>query len=371
MKTVEKYLVCALIVALCLGGVSGCGSSSNTTSESESQSSANNDVTSESERASYEGEYGELDWPTFGIAALIPTPESKYGEVTYDSSEFFDAYVADTYESEYKAYVTACQEAGFTLDYESSDTLYLAFNEDRYEVWVNYDEDEEVMEIEIYAPYETYEETESEEESKTSEEVSSNLSWPTTGLGALVPDPESSDYEIGCDEEWWFYADVYDYTESDYSNYVQACKDAGFTVNAFESEVWYEAYNTVGNEIIVTYDEESVYISVFESSDTESEEESEPASEANEDLVDGMRPEIKEAIDSYVDFFESYCEFMESYDSSDWSMLAEYTEFLGQYYETMDKMSAMEDEDLNDAELAYYIDATAEIEKMLLDVSDY
>lgn len=90
-----------------------------------------------------------------------------------------------------------------------------------------------------------------------------------------------------------------------------------------------------------------------------------------ENLVDGMRPEFKEAIDSYEDYFDEYCNFMKKYSESpdDLSLLGEYMEYLTQYSETMEKMDALNDGELNDAEMKYYLEVTNRINQKLLDVA--
>lgn len=104
-------------------------------------------------------------------------------------------------------------------------------------------------------------------------------------------------------------------------------------------------------------------------SDTETEvpEEDKPA----ENLVDGIRPEFKEALDSYEDFFDEYCDFMKKFNESpdDLSLLGEYTEYLTQYSETMEKMDELDDGEMNDAELKYYLEVTTRINQKLIDAA--
>lgn len=90
-----------------------------------------------------------------------------------------------------------------------------------------------------------------------------------------------------------------------------------------------------------------------------------------EDLVEGMRPEFKEALDSYEDFFDEYCDFMKKFNESpdDLSLIGEYTEYLTQYYETMDKMDKLDNGEMNDAETKYYIEVTTRINQKLIDVA--
>lgn len=88
-------------------------------------------------------------------------------------------------------------------------------------------------------------------------------------------------------------------------------------------------------------------------------------------LIDGMRPEFKETMDSYEAFFDEYVAFMQKYTedtSSALSMLGDYTKFMTQYADAMEKMDALGEEDLNDAELKYYIEVTGRINQKLLSV---
>ena len=44
--------------------------------------------------------------------------------------------------------------------------------------------------------------------------------------------------------------------------------------------------------------------------------EGESAAEGAEELVDGMRPEFKEAMDSYEAFYDEYCDFIKKYNDN-------------------------------------------------------
>lgn len=94
---------------------------------------------------------------------------------------------------------------------------------------------------------------------------------------------------------------------------------------------------------------------------------SEPAPD-DTDLVDGMRKDFKDAMDSYEAFYDSYIEFLKSYDAGNLTMLAEYTDFISKAADMDQKFSEWESEDLNDAELAYFIDVQARVNKKLLEL---
>lgn len=85
-----------------------------------------------------------------------------------------------------------------------------------------------------------------------------------------------------------------------------------------------------------------------------------------------MRPEFKDALDSYEAFFKEYCDYITKFNANptDLGLLADYANYVAQYADMMSKLDALDDGELNDAELKYYIDVTARITKMLADVAE-
>ncbi len=95
----------------------------------------------------------------------------------------------------------------------------------------------------------------------------------------------------------------------------------------------------------------------------------ETEAEEKEEVSDNIiRPEIREAIDSYEAFIDEYCEFMARYsesDGSDLGLLVDYATFMGKLEDYTEKFDALED-DLTDAEYWYYIEVVNRCnEKML------
>lgn len=97
----------------------------------------------------------------------------------------------------------------------------------------------------------------------------------------------------------------------------------------------------------------------------------EPAAETAAELVDGMRPEFKEAMDSYESFYDEYCDFMEKYSENpaDLELLAQYSDMLSQLAEMDEKFEAWDSEELNAAELKYYLEVSARITQKLYGVA--
>ena len=94
-------------------------------------------------------------------------------------------------------------------------------------------------------------------------------------------------------------------------------------------------------------------------------------SKENANLIDGMRPEFKEAMDSYEDFMNDYCDFMKKYNQSptDLSLLADYTSYMSKYAETMKKIEAIDESELSDAELNYYLEVTGRVTEKIVDLA--
>lgn len=82
-----------------------------------------------------------------------------------------------------------------------------------------------------------------------------------------------------------------------------------------------------------------------------------------------LRSDFKEAMDSYENFMNDYADFMKKYKAnpSDVSLLADYADYMAKYADMVEKFDKWESEDLNDAELAYYIDVQARVSKLLFE----
>lgn len=108
-----------------------------------------------------------------------------------------------------------------------------------------------------------------------------------------------------------------------------------------------------------------------ENTETTEATEATESTETAESETDDISPEFKEAMDSYEIFFDEYCEFMKKYSETEdtSSMLVDYAKYMGQYAETMAKMSAINEDELSDAELLYYIEVTGRITTKLSEVN--
>lgn len=91
-----------------------------------------------------------------------------------------------------------------------------------------------------------------------------------------------------------------------------------------------------------------------------------------EELVDGMRPAFKEAMDAYEAFYDEYCEFMEEYkeNPSDIALLTKYGEMLVKLQEMNEAFEEWEDDDLNVEEQKYYLEVNNRVLQKMIDVAN-
>lgn len=236
------------------------------------------------------------------------------------------------------------------------------------------------------------------EQAFESEESYSEFSWPDSEIAELLPVPKSTIGRIEWEATYGFVIYVAETPKSEYNTYVDSCKENGFNIDYRAGDDYYYADNEEGYSLSLKYQgddimfiridepdentmtEESDEIVIEESAKTQEEisesgtepemTESETADISGDTISDGIRPEFKEAMDSYEAFFDEYCEFMKNYKSSDnpASMLSDYTNYMTKYTDVMTKMSELDDGELSDEEVVYYTEVTTRITKKLAEV---
>ncbi len=190
-------------------------------------------------------------------------------------------------------------------------------------------------------------------------------------------DARSNEYDWWSDtrsdvyDEWSdFRSDVYDFWSDMRSElWNDDIERAKEKIVDFQKDI--EKIKNKGIQSDVQRSNEENQTSDEEKSDTTSEASESKESDTNEELIDGMRPEFKEAMDSYEAFYDEYCNIIKKYaeNPSDMKLLADYTNILTKGAEMTEKFNAWEDNDLNNAELKYYLDVNNRVTKKLLDVS--
>ncbi|MBQ2780129.1 MAG: hypothetical protein IJF42_01040, partial [Clostridia bacterium] len=83
-----------------------------------------------------------------------------------------------------------------------------------------------------------------------------------------------------------------------------------------------------------------------------------------------IRSDFKAAMDSYEEFMDEYVVFMKKYadNPNDLGLLMDYAEYMSDYAEMCEEFEKWDSEDMNDAELAYYLEVQTRVNKKLLEV---
>lgn len=154
---------------------------------------------------------------------------------------------------------------------------------------------------------------------------------------------------------------------------MSACGNKEVSVKSDKTLSGEEVQSPTSNDVSQkdTIDSENAENKDSENEDAENENIENDLPDTTEGLVDGMRPEFKEAMDSYEAFYNEYCDFMKKYaeNPSDMELLSSYADMLTKAAEASEKFEAWEDNELNDTEMKYYLDVSNRIAKKLLEVS--
>ena len=316
----------------------------------------------------------KIKWDDIILSEQLPEPPKKNGKINDNTAEALSVEIYKISDKQFNNYVEACKAKGFTVDSESDySSSYDAYNAAGYKLSLGYYGSRDQMEIELEKPIEM-----------------SAITWPTSKAGNQLPAPKSTTGKFSYENDDGFSVYIGNTSKDDYNSYVKACSDKGFTVNYNKDDNFYDADNNAGWHVSIKYEgnnimsididapsESSTAPSASEGTTKPAESkqaQSKPAKTANNDsdMVDGMHRDFKEAMDSYEEFFDEYVAFMKKYENSDnpMSMFSDYTKFMSQYSETMQKLDEWKSKDLNTKEAAYLLDVTNRINKKLLEVAE-
>lgn len=330
------------------------------------------------------GDSEKIDWNDLELGYMLPEPDSNKGKIISDLDTYLGVYIDKISKTEYNDYVVECTEMGYTVESDKNGNNYNAYNEDGYLLGLYYIENSEELHISLDAPEEL-----------------GNLRWPNSDLAKLIPEPNSKVGKVLRESSDGFYIYVGETSIDDFYIYADKCSEVGFYVDYEKGDKFYRAYDDVGNFISLTYsgnsvvtvemkraEEKATVVDIEEpvtekititateepdSDDKTTTDDEEPVKNDSPALVNGMRPEFKEAMDTYEDFMNEYCEFMEKYVSSDGpdlGLLADYANYMSKYADVVEAFEKWEDDDMNAKETEYYIEVQTRVTKNLLEVAE-
>mgnify|MGYP000743738880 FL=1 len=317
------------------------------------------------------GKGEKIEWSKIELRDQLPEPPSNRGTLFENSDEEFWVSLDGVSDDQYNDYLDACVDKGFTVDADKSSYSYKAYNADGYSLDMSHIGDG--LSITLKAPMKF-----------------GSITWPSSTVGNMLPAPKSTTGKFSYEHDDSFFVYVSETSKADYDQYVADCSANGFNIDYDKDDTYYRADNADGYHISLKYEGNNIMAVEIKASKNSDAGTSEPAttepstettapSESNAtetkpndtDLVDGMRKDFKDAMDSYEAFMDEYVAFMKKYSDnpSDVGLLADYTKYMSKYADMVEKFDKWESEDLNDAELAYYIDVQARVSKKLLEVA--
>lgn len=80
----------------------------------------------------------EFVWPEYGLAPMLPKPESNIGKIIYDNSDSFNVHVGNMSVEAFNDYIEKCQNKGFTVNHNKSENYYNAEDGNGYELTLRY-----------------------------------------------------------------------------------------------------------------------------------------------------------------------------------------------------------------------------------------
>ena len=317
----------------------------------------------------------ELVWEDVKLGHILPAPDAKKARISSNTSECLYLEIPRQTAPFFEAYAARCADAGFVIDQEQSENSFDAYNAEGYKLHIFY-ESSGHMRVELEEPMEMKE-----------------FTWPINKNTELLPAPPSNVGNIDWDNSDTFWIYIGDVTFEEYEQYIKDCQAYGFDVDYMRGDDYYWADNAYGDRLELEHRGFNIMylqLSIEERKDdtpkpTEpaetqapettaapTEAPTEAATKATEKKDDGLiGADFKQAMDDYEAFMDEYVEFMKKYSQSggtDISMLGEYAEFMDKYTKCMESFEKWEDEELNAAELAYYLEVQTRVQKKLMSV---
>lgn len=318
----------------------------------------------------------KIVWNDIILGDMLPEPPANKGEIHTNSADELWIDINKLSDKQFNDYIVACKDKGFTVDAESNSSSYDAYNTESYKLSLGYYGSDADMSIRLEAPMEM-----------------TTVTWPTSAAGKQLPTPKSTMGKFSYEHDDNFFVYIGNTSKADYSEYVNTCSEKGFNVDYNKGDNYYYADNSEGWKVDIRYvgnnvmsikinapkseDTDSTLNSSTESEETikpvESSKPSESSSKPDDsNLVNGMHKDFKEAMDSYEKFMDDYVSFMKKYSANptDMGLLSDYANYMSKYTDMVRKFDKWESEDLNDTELAYYLDVQTRVTKKLLEVAN-
>lgn len=109
----------------------------------------------------------QIDWGNITLSKVLPVPQSNMMDLLYNGDDWLNVTVYDISENDYLEYVRWCKEDyGFTVDSDSFDDYFYAYNQEGYCLTLLYTETSKELSINLNVPMSTTENPVSETDNK-------------------------------------------------------------------------------------------------------------------------------------------------------------------------------------------------------------
>lgn len=313
----------------------------------------------------------KIVWDDIILGDMLPEPPANKGEIHTNAADELWIDINDLSDKQFNDYVEACKEKGFTIDAESDSSSYDAYNAEGYKLSLSHYGDDADMSIDLEAPMEM-----------------TTITWPTSAAGKQLPTPKSTIGKFSYEYDNNFFVYIGNTSSADYAEYVNACSEKGFNVDYSKGDDYYYADNSEGWHVDIRYVGNNVMSiaidapseddntstttpSTDSSTDTSEPDTTDKEPEKDDSDSSAIDPDFKAAMDSYENFMDEYVAFMKKYSANptDMGLLADYADYMSKYADFVEDFEKWEDEEMNAAETAYYIDVQARVSKKLLEVA--
>lgn len=310
--------------------------------------------------------YEKIHWDSIVMHNQLPTPKKLSGKIMTNSDKELDITIKDDKDG-YSSYVDECITKGYTIDSEKDSSSYEAYNNEGYHLELSKYSDN--YSITLNAPM----------------QMSENA-WPNNELANMLPKPESTTGKVFSDSSNQLIYYVGSMNDDAYNKYIEQVKEKGFDKDYNSLEKSYSAENDEGYEVRISKEGFNIVeISITKPSKqnastnitsstttTESSTNTESSKEESKTTNStGIRPDFKNAMDSYEKFMNQYCDFMIKYNKnpSDITLIKDYAKMVSDYDKYTKDFENWKSEDLNDEEMKYYLDVQNRVSKKLVDAT--
>lgn len=303
-------------------------------------------------------------WPKEGIVKLLPKPDYKSINIKNCKDDIFECELSDIKKDAFNKYVEKCKDKGFNIDDNNSDNYFGAKDNDDNQLniwWNSWGDSRTQMSIKLESKQYIIDQT-------TSKYENEKLNWPSDGIAALLPKPDSENGHISSHDADYFNCYVAKISEDSFNLYIEKCKGKGFTVDFKTYTGNFSAKDAAGNDLSLHLDDKKnemsiylkskAYMDKYSSSSTNNSSNSSNSQNNSSSSSSSVSSDLKSFLDSYEQFVDKYVAFMKKYKDSGnpISMLKEYTDLVAQMSDFTSKIQTWENKksSMNAKDLAYF-----------------